>query len=96
MSRFDAARVGRIGAWTADMFLMGCLHRSDILPIGDYGIKRGFQFLYNRKDLPSDDIMIKKAKPWIPYRSVASYYLWGLANEGINYKKFTIKIKNKV
>lgn len=85
-----------IGAWTADMFLMGSLHRSDILPIGDYGIKRGFQLLYNRKDLPTEEYMVKKAEPWIPYRSIASYYIWGLANEGISYRKFTSKIKNKV
>ena len=85
-----------IGPWTADMFLMGCLNRSDILPIGDYGIKRGFQLFYNRKELPSEEYMIKKAKSWVPYRSVASYYLWGLANEGVNYRKFTSNIKNKV
>ena len=85
-----------IGPWTADMFLMGCLNRSDILPVGDYGIMRGFQLFYNRKEMPSEEYMIKKAKPWIPYRSVASYYLWGLANEGVSFRKFTSNIKKKV
>jgi 3-methyladenine DNA glycosylase/8-oxoguanine DNA glycosylase len=84
-----------IGPWTADMFLMGSLRRSDILPIGDYGIKRGFQFLFNLRELPTDDYMIKKAKPWQPFRSVASYYLWGMANEGINFSKFFSKKGNK-
>lgn len=80
-----------IGNWTADMFLMNCLRRSDILAVDDYGIKRGFQFMYSKKDLPDNDYMIKKAKPWQPYRSIMAYYLWSLANDGISFRKLSKK-----
>lgn len=73
-----------IGIWTADMFLMFTLGRPDVLPTLDLGIKKGFQKLFKLKDLPDEKKMQKLAKNWHPYCTIASWYLWRLADEGNN------------
>lgn len=70
-----------IGRWSADMFLMSSLHRPDVLPTGDLGIQKGFKKLFALKTLPSVTQMERLAKPWQPYRTVASMYLWRIADE---------------
>ena len=71
-----------IGIWTADMFLMFTLGRPDVLPTLDLGIKKGFQKLFKLKELPDETKMQKLAKNWHPYCTIASWYLWRLADEG--------------
>jgi DNA-3-methyladenine glycosylase II len=65
-----------VGQWTADMFLMFHLGRPDILPVGDQGIRRAIQVEYGLRKLPDAKRMQKIAKPWRPYRTLASLYLW--------------------
>jgi len=64
------------GRWTAQMFLMFCLHRPDVLPTGDLGIVKGFQHVLAMKRRPSVRTMERAAKVWRPYRSIACWYLW--------------------
>lgn len=71
-----------IGVWTADMFLMFTLGRPDVLPTLDLGIRKGFKKLCNLRVEPTHEKMQKLAKDWAPYRTVASWYLWRLADEG--------------
>ena len=71
-----------IGQWTIDMFMMFTLCKSDILPVGDLGIKKAFKKLYNLKELPSEIFMKKKALQWQPYRTIACCYLWMLTDDG--------------
>lgn len=71
-----------IGRWTADMFLMFYLHRADVLPTGDLGIQKGVQKLFSLKSLPTPERMEKLAENWRPWRTVASRYLWNVADEG--------------
>jgi DNA-3-methyladenine glycosylase II len=65
-----------IGRWTAEMFLMFRLLRPDVLPVGDYGIRKAMQQAYRLRKLPKPEVMQRIAKPWRPYRSVACWYLW--------------------
>jgi DNA-3-methyladenine glycosylase II len=58
------------------MFLILYLGRPDILPVGDQGIRRAIQVEYGLRKLPDAKRMEKIAKPWRPYRSLASLYLW--------------------
>lgn len=76
-----------VGSWTVDMFMMFTLGRPDILPVGDLGIRQGFKFMYELDKLPDETFMYQKAKKWSPYRTVASIYLWDLANSGMTYKE---------
>ena len=65
-----------IGRWSADMFLMFRLGRPDVLPVGDLGIVKAMQKAYRMRKPPSPERMLRVARPWRPYRSVASWYLW--------------------
>jgi DNA-3-methyladenine glycosylase II len=69
-------QVKGVGVWTAHMFLMFTLRRPDILPTGDYGIQAAMKKQYKKRKWPKPDVMIKLAKPWAPYRSIACWYLW--------------------
>ena len=65
-----------IGEWTAHMLLIFSLGRPDVLPVGDYGVRKGMQRLYRLRELPKPHTMTRVAAPWRPYRSIASWYLW--------------------
>jgi DNA-3-methyladenine glycosylase II len=78
-------QVRGIGAWTVEMLLIFRLGRPDILPVTDYGVRKGFALTFQRipksraitaADLPKPEVMLKRAKRWAPYRSVAAWYLW--------------------
>lgn len=65
-----------IGVWTVQMLLMFDLHRLDVLPVGDYGVRNGFAIAYRKGNLPSPKELSSHAEIWRPYRSVASWYMW--------------------
>jgi DNA-3-methyladenine glycosylase II len=65
-----------IGEWTAHMFLMFALRRTDILPVGDLGIRAAIRKAYGLEELPKPPEMQKLAERWRPYCTVASWYLW--------------------
>jgi DNA-3-methyladenine glycosylase II len=67
-----------IGEWSAHMFMMFGLGRLDILPVGDLGIRKVIQNLYDLPELatPEQIITIANQNKWHPYESVASWYLW--------------------
>jgi DNA-3-methyladenine glycosylase II len=67
-----------IGVWTAHMFLMFCMGRTDVLPVGDLGIRNGIRKLYGFADAPTPDQITALAteRGWHPYESVASWYVW--------------------
>ncbi len=83
IERLSAVR--GIGTWTVEMLLIFRLGRPDVLPVTDYGVRKGFALTFQRvpksrpleaADLPKPDVMLRRAKRWAPYRSVASWYLW--------------------
>jgi O-6-methylguanine DNA methyltransferase len=65
-----------IGRWTAEMFLMFRLGRPDVLPVDDYGIRKGFAVAFKKRELPARQDLEKRGARWKPYRTVASWYLW--------------------
>ncbi len=70
-----------IGRWTADMFLIFTLNRPDVLPTGDLGIQKGFKKVFGMKKLPDAKKMEELADRWKPYRTIASMYLWKVADK---------------
>lgn len=72
----ELIKVKGIGRWTAEMFLIFCLGREDVMPIGDLGIRKAIQILYNLPQLPTPSSMLAISLPWKPYRSIATWYLW--------------------
>ena len=65
-----------VGKWTAEMFLIFTLRRSDIFPVTDLGVQKGFKIFYSLDDLPTIELMNKKSESWKPYRTIMSLYLW--------------------
>ncbi|KAI4336876.1 hypothetical protein L6164_015353 [Bauhinia variegata] len=68
--------VNGIGSWSVHMFMIFSLHRPDVLPINDLGVRKGVQLLYNLEELPRPSQMDQMCEKWRPYRSVASWYMW--------------------
>lgn len=68
-----------VGEWTAQMFLMFGLGRPDVAAPGDLGLQRGLQRLYGLEERPGPDEFLELMAPWQPWRSIASWYLWRLA-----------------
>ena len=65
-----------LGPWSADMFLMFHLHRPNVLPVGDLGIREAVRRLYGLSERPDAAKLSEIAEIWRPYRTLASRYLW--------------------
>ena len=65
-----------VGRWTAEMFLIFTLRRSDVFPVTDLGVQKGFQIFYSLDALPNIDHMNEKSEKWEPYRTIVTLYLW--------------------
>jgi len=66
-----------IGPWSAQMFLIHQLHRPDVLPAGDVGIRNAIHRTYRLPQRPSESDVTARAAAWAPYRSYAAALLWG-------------------
>ena len=79
-------QVRGIGRWTVEMLLIFRLGRPDVLPVDDYGVRKGFALTFGKlkpadkvtpADLPKPDVMrTPRQNAGSPGRSVASWYLW--------------------
>jgi len=65
-----------IGRWTAEMFLIFKLGRTDVLPVGDLGLRKAARKAYRLRTLPKRDRFEQLAKKWHPYSSISTFYLW--------------------
>jgi DNA-3-methyladenine glycosylase II len=72
----DLVRVKGIGRWTVEMFLIFHLHRPDVLPVDDLGLRRAMERAYNDGEPLTKDDMRALGEPWSPWCSVATWYLW--------------------
>lgn len=78
----ELTEVRGVGEWTAHMFLMFTLHRPDVLPVGDLGVRNAVARAYGLERPPAPAELTALAEPWRPYRTRASLYLWrSLDNE---------------
>ncbi|HLL14417.1 MAG TPA: DNA-3-methyladenine glycosylase [Pyrinomonadaceae bacterium] len=69
-------RVRGIGRWTVEMLLMSGLGRPDVLPVGDFAVRKGFQLTYDLEEMPKPKALEEYGERWRPFRSVASWYMW--------------------
>lgn len=74
-------QVKGVGVWTVHMLQIFTLGRPDVLPVGDLGVRKGFQLFFKLKELPTPKEMEKLAEPWREHASAASWYMWRLADE---------------
>lgn len=69
-------QVKGIGCWTVQMLLIFRLHRWDVLPVDDLGIRAGVRKVYNLAELPHRKTVEQLGQMWKPYCTIASWYLW--------------------
>jgi DNA-3-methyladenine glycosylase II len=69
-------KVRGIGRWTAEMFLIFMLGRTDVLPVDDLGLRKAAQKAYKLRKLPNRDRFQQLAEKWHPYSSISTFYLW--------------------
>jgi DNA-3-methyladenine glycosylase II len=84
-----------VGMWTVDMLMMFALSRPDVMPVTDYGVRKGFQVLYRKRALPSPKQLLKYSEKWQPHRSVAALYLWRIAETAKKPKQTKKKLLSK-
>jgi len=72
----ELTQVKGVGRWTGEMFLIFHLLRPDVLPLGDLGLQRAISLHYNRGRALSEARLLRIARPWAPWRTVATWYLW--------------------
>jgi DNA-3-methyladenine glycosylase II len=76
LARQHLTAVKGIGVWTAHMFLIFALRRTDVLPTGDLGVRVAIRKAYELAELPKPAEIEALAQAWRPYCSVAAWYLW--------------------
>ncbi|KAJ3220168.1 hypothetical protein HDU67_005494 [Dinochytrium kinnereticum] len=90
-------KIKGIGQWTIDMFLIFFLNRSNILSTGDLAVRKGMAMHFKKSGakLPTPAEMEEWAKPWEPFRSYGTWYMWRLLDldkkDGMEGKKKGLK-----
>ena len=72
----EVTKIKGIGLWTAQMFLIFCLRRSNVISYGDIAIRKGIEWLYDIDHKLSIDEFQYFENLFAPYNTTASHYLW--------------------
>lgn len=83
-----------VGIWTAEMILIFCMQRPNIMSWGDLGIQRGLRMLHRHRKIDKK-LFQKYKRRYSPYASVASLYLWEIAGGACNLKDNAPKLNKK-
>lgn len=70
------SQVRGIGRWTAEMFLIFELHRLDVWPVDDYGVRNGWALVHGLRELPKPKELQAEGERFHPFRTVAAWYCW--------------------
>jgi DNA-3-methyladenine glycosylase II len=65
-----------IGRWTVQMLLMFHFGRQDVMPVDDFGVRKGFQLAYGLTGMPKPKALLAYGERWKPYRSAGAWYMW--------------------
>lgn len=74
-------KVHGIGRWSVEMLLISHLRRPDVLPVDDFGVRKGFMRAYGLPEMPKPKVLLSHGEKWRPFRTIASWYLWRAASE---------------
>lgn len=69
-------KVWGIGEWTAQMYLMFRLHRPDVWPVGDLGVRTGYAKAHELEPAPAASALELLGEPYRPWRSAVAFYCW--------------------
>jgi len=65
-----------VGPWTVEMLLIFTLGRTDVLPVTDFGVRKGFALTYGWPELPTPKELLEFGEKWRPHRTTAAWYFW--------------------
>ena len=65
-----------IGRWTAQAYLLACLDRPDVWPVGDRALQVAVAESLGLADVPTPAELEVIGERWRPYRSTAARLLW--------------------
>ena len=65
-----------IGRWTAEMYLMFELHRLDVWPVEDLGVRQGYGLAWGIDPPPTANELVPLGERFRPYRSIVARYCW--------------------
>ncbi|MBI5858108.1 MAG: DNA-3-methyladenine glycosylase 2 family protein [Sphingobacteriales bacterium] len=74
--RHELKKIKGIGDWTVDVYLMHCLQRTDLFPLGDIALVNSLKEVKQLHMHITKEEMLKVAEPWRPYRTIAAMILW--------------------
>ena len=74
--RHELKKIKGIGDWTADVYLMHALQRTDLFPLGDIALVNSLKETKQLHKHISKEEMLAIAEPWRPYRTIAAMILW--------------------
>ena len=80
----ELVKVKGIGRWTAEMMLIFSLGRPDVLPVDDLGFVEGVRDAYSLEKRPAPKEMRERGEAWRPYRTFATWYMWGVRRLALN------------
>lgn len=72
----DLGKVRGVGTWTAQMYLMGPLGRTDVWPTGDFGVRNGWSLLHGIDPMITPGDLERAGESLAPYRSAVAWYCW--------------------
>ncbi|MBT3337989.1 MAG: DNA-3-methyladenine glycosylase 2 family protein [Anaerolineae bacterium] len=72
----ELMKIKGIGPWTASIYLLMALLRSDIWPPGDIALEKAIQKIKNLPEKPNRERADEIARQWKPWRAVAARILW--------------------
>jgi len=81
-----------IGRWTAEMILIFSLGRPDVLPVDDLGLLEGAREAYRLESRPTRKEMLELGEAWRPYRTFATWYMWGVRRLALRYERKRTRI----
>jgi 3-methyladenine DNA glycosylase/8-oxoguanine DNA glycosylase len=65
-----------LGPWSVHMIQIFALSRPNVLPVGDLGLRLAIRDQYGLAEVPGPGEVEAIARPWHPYCTVATWYLW--------------------
>lgn len=65
-----------LGVWSAEIYLMFSLQRSDIFPANDLALQVAIQRLKGLESRPNEKQARQAIEHWAPWRSAGSLFLW--------------------
>jgi DNA-3-methyladenine glycosylase II len=69
-------RLKGLGRWSAEIYLLFALQRTDIWPANDLALQEAMRVLKNLRARPDEKKLRKLGESWRPHRSAGALFLW--------------------